>query len=88
MNLGIEVDCVSQVLTRDRILRGHIHFLRPKACTQGDDIIGVPTDDRDDSLVVWLDGAVPFLLNRLIVDLKKDIVITTILAGHLIEERF
>jgi len=88
VNLGVEVNRVSQILTCDRILRGHVHFLRPKACTQGNDIVGVPTDDRDDSLVVWLDGAVPLLPNGLIVDLEKNVGITTILAGHLVEEAF
>merc|ERR1711972_458453 len=81
----IEVDRVSQVHTIHPVSGCLIHLLRPRSCSQDDDVLCVPTNFRDDLLMVPLDGG-PWDLQGLIVCLIHDIRVVCIPPSHLVEE--
>jgi hypothetical protein len=83
VGVGIEMDCVGQILTINTVPGRLIHFLRPLTCAQDDDVLGVLPNHRNHLFMVWLDATRPTLVHRLIEELEEHIGVATVLASHL-----
>merc|ERR1719195_1797661 len=85
VRICIEVDRVGQIYTRHPVSGCLVNLLGPGSGPQDDDVLRVRADDRDDLLVVPLDGG-PWDLQWLVVSFIEDIGVTGISLGHLIEK--
>mmetsp|Transcript_58471 Transcript_58471/g.176713 ORF Transcript_58471/g.176713 Transcript_58471/m.176713 type:complete len:366 (-) Transcript_58471:434-1531(-) len=86
VRLGVEMDCVRQVLAGHRVAGGLVDVLGPRARAENDEIVRVLADLVDERLMVRLDHAAPRLPHRLVEDLEEHVWVAAILRRRPPEE--